>query len=126
MPAVKSFLMDGEAEDYRNVEVKFVSGKNAILTIFDDNVELEQVDLSKYTDKEDIHAMMVEKGFEKMEGEELEQARRELAEKTAEEDARKEALAEKKREELRKRREEKMAAARADEEERLASARDDL
>jgi hypothetical protein len=126
MPAVKSFLMDGEAEDYRNVEVKFVSGKNAILTIFDDNVELEQVDLSKYTDKEDIHAMMVEKGFEKMEGEELEQARRELAEKTAEEDARKEALAEKKREELRKRREEKLAAARADEEERLASARDDL
>eukprot|EP00978_Attheya_sp_CCMP212_P004403 scaffold9627_cov63-Attheya_sp.AAC.1 len=122
MPAVKSFLMDGEAEDYRNVEVEFVSGKNAILTIFDDNVELEQVDLSQYTDKEDIHAMMVEKGFEKMEGEELEQARRELAEKTAE----KEAVAEKKREERRKRHEEKLAAARADEKESLASVRDDL
>jgi hypothetical protein len=126
MPAVKSFLLDGEAEEYRNVEVEFVSGKNAILTIFVNNVELEQVDLSEYTDKEDIHTMMVEKGFEKMEGEELEQARRKLAEKTAEEDAKKEAAAEIKREVRRIKNENLAAAAKAAEEEKLASAKDDL
>ena len=59
MPILKSFLKDGEAESYRNVEVTFVPGKTAVMTLFEgesaeareDWVELEKIVLSDYKTK---------------------------------------------------------------------------
>ena len=35
MPQLKSFLKDGEAESYRNVEVKFIHGRKAVMTVWE-------------------------------------------------------------------------------------------
>lgn len=59
LPNLKSFLKDGEAESYRNVQVAFVPGRKAIMTIWegdsidtrDDWVEKEQIVLSDYKTK---------------------------------------------------------------------------
>jgi len=88
MPILKSFLKDGEAESYRNVQVKFPEGRKAfhlggkaIMTIYqsDDGeeggegwVEKEKIVLSDYETKEEMHALMVEKGFQLKTPEEIE------------------------------------------------------
>lgn len=61
MPMLKSFLKEGEAESYRNVEVKFVHGRKAIMTIYESGdeeesgeeswVEKEKIVLSDYKTK---------------------------------------------------------------------------
>ena len=56
MPQLKSFLKDGEAESYRNVEVKFISGRKAVMTVYegiskDSWVEKESIVLSEYQTK---------------------------------------------------------------------------
>ena len=60
LPNLKSFLKDGEAESYRNVEVKFVPGKKAIMTIYEGDAsdtweegmeEVEKIVLSDYKTK---------------------------------------------------------------------------
>ena len=61
MPILKSFLKDGEAESYHNVEVKFVHGRKAIMTIYESGdgeesaekgwVEKEKIVLSDYKTK---------------------------------------------------------------------------
>ena len=60
LPNLKSFLKDGEAESYKNVQVNFVAGKKAIMTIYegessdvweDGMVEKEKVVLSDYKTK---------------------------------------------------------------------------
>ena len=56
MPQLKQFLKDGEAESYRNVEVKFISGRKAVMTVYegiskDNLVELESIVLSEYQTK---------------------------------------------------------------------------
>ena len=61
MPMLRSFLKDGEAESYRNVEVKFVHGRKAIMTIYESGegeesgeeswVEKEKIVLSDYKTK---------------------------------------------------------------------------
>jgi len=56
-------LKDGEAESYHNVEVTYIPGRKAVLTIFDDGEETEKIVLSDYQTKEEMHSMMLEKGF---------------------------------------------------------------
>ena len=61
MPILKSFLKDGEAESYHNVEVTFVHGRKAIMTIYESGdgeesgekgwVEKEKIVLSDYKTK---------------------------------------------------------------------------
>jgi hypothetical protein len=58
LPVLKSFLKDGEAESYRNVEVKYVPGKQAVLTIYEGEgeevegwVEKEKIVLSELETK---------------------------------------------------------------------------
>lgn len=65
LPEVKQFLKGGEAEEYENVEVRYIKGRKAILTIYDDEQELEKVTLSDYKTREEMHKMMVGKGFAK-------------------------------------------------------------
>eukprot|EP00584_Thalassiosira_punctigera_P002325 CAMPEP_0172538236 /NCGR_PEP_ID=MMETSP1067-20121228/9667_1 /TAXON_ID=265564 ORGANISM="Thalassiosira punctigera, Strain Tpunct2005C2" /NCGR_SAMPLE_ID=MMETSP1067 /ASSEMBLY_ACC=CAM_ASM_000444 /LENGTH=176 /DNA_ID=CAMNT_0013323691 /DNA_START=152 /DNA_END=682 /DNA_ORIENTATION=+ len=84
MPQLKSFLKDGEAESYRNVEVKFIHGRKAIMTIWEagyDNggvdgdrerwEEVEKITLSDYKTKVEMHALFIEKGFQMKSEEEL-------------------------------------------------------
>lgn len=77
MPILKRFLKDGEAESYRNVQVTFVSGRKAVMTIYEgetehDWEEKEKIVLSDYKTQEEMHALMVEKGFQLKSEEEIE------------------------------------------------------
>ncbi|KAK1732504.1 hypothetical protein QTG54_016787 [Skeletonema marinoi] len=122
MPILKSFLKDGEAESYQNVQVKFVPGRKAIMTIYesgdDDDegeeeswVEKEQIVLSDYKTKDEMHALMVEKGFQLKSPEEVEAIQQQYkdeaeAERTKAEERREEMRI--RREEMQRQREEKM------------------
>ena len=61
---LKSFIVHGEAEYYQNVVVVFVKGESPVLTIFEDGEEIEQINLLPYNDKDELHALMQEKGFQ--------------------------------------------------------------
>lgn len=123
LPNLKSFLKDGDAESYRNVEVTFVHGKKAIMTIYegesqsdvgeDGMEEKEKIVLSDYKTKEEMHALMVEKGFQMKSDEEIEAMKLQKQKEAAEEAERKA----KQREEMRIKREE---AKRKREEEKRA------
>jgi hypothetical protein len=67
-------MQDGEAESYRNVEVIFVPGRQAKMTIYEDGVAIagEPIDMTLLITKEDMHKLMVDKGFEKLTEGELE------------------------------------------------------
>jgi len=72
LPKLKEFLKgDAGAITYHNVEIEFIRGRKATMTIMDDSVEVETVVLSDYEEIEDMHALFVEKGFQKMTEEEL-------------------------------------------------------
>lgn len=83
---LKSFLKDSEAEEYQGVEVQYVHGRTAVLTIYRDGEEQEQITLSDYKTKEEMHALMVEKGFVKKSEEEIAEMRRLAQEKVVEEE----------------------------------------
>ena len=56
----------GGVELYRDVDVKFIPGRKAVLTISDaDGMEVEKVTLSDYNDKGRLHQLFVSKGFAK-------------------------------------------------------------
>ena len=48
---------------YKDVEVHFISGKKAVMTIYKDGKEQEKIILSDYDDKDKLHALFKEKGF---------------------------------------------------------------
>lgn len=56
--------------------MNFISGRKAVLTIFNDGKELEKITLSDYNDKEKLHQLFAEKGFTKYSGEELTERRK--------------------------------------------------
>lgn len=62
LPELKSFLKDGEAESYHGISVEYIHGRQAVLTIYDDEEEIEKITLSDYKTKEEMHALLVEKG----------------------------------------------------------------
>ena len=77
LPQLKSFLKEeGGVDLYKQVEVKFIPGRKAVMTIYNDGVEKEKVTLSDYNDKEKLHELFVEKGFEKYSEEEIAEQRR--------------------------------------------------
>jgi len=63
--------LDREAEEYRNVQVTFIQGRKAVLTIFEDDKEKEKIILSDYKTKDDMHKLFVDKGFERKTEEEI-------------------------------------------------------
>lgn len=62
-PELKRFVKFGGAECFENVVVEFQQGKKAILTIFHDGQETEQIELQSMSTAEEMHEMMLEKGF---------------------------------------------------------------
>jgi hypothetical protein len=67
------------------VEVQFVAGRNAVLTIFEDGKEREQVTLSNIKTKTEMHELMVTKGFERISQEEIESLKVQMEKKQEEE-----------------------------------------
>ena len=65
LPEVKAFVKGGGAEMYYNVEIEFIPGKKATLTIFDDNKMTEKIILSDIETELEMHTLMKEKGFQK-------------------------------------------------------------
>jgi acyl-CoA reductase-like NAD-dependent aldehyde dehydrogenase len=75
LPQLKSFLKDGEAESYVGVTVEYIHGRRAVLTIYEDEEEVEKITLSDYATKEEMHALFVEKGFTLKTPEEIEKVK---------------------------------------------------
>jgi len=121
LPKLKSFLKDGEAEWYYNVSVKYVGGKKAVLTIYDGDEEKEKVTLSDYKEKEEMHAMMVEKGFAKKTNEEIEQVKAEIKERKLKEDEERKRKREERLKQHEQRRLEREAKEKEGEEEKAAA-----
>lgn len=63
LPLLRSFLKDGEAEFYHGVTVKYIPGRQAVLTIYENGVERETVTLSDIPTKVEMHQLMLDKGF---------------------------------------------------------------
>jgi len=61
---LKKFLStEREAEEYQDVQIKFIPHKPAILTISVDGEETEKVDLEVFKTRLELHNLFVEKGF---------------------------------------------------------------
>ena len=73
---LKQFLKGGEAETFQNVEIKYIHGRKAVLTIFHDGEEHEKIELSGLHTRQEMHAMFLEKGFVKKSDEEIEAIRK--------------------------------------------------
>jgi len=71
LPELKTFLKGLGAEMYRNVDIEYIHGRTATLTIFEDGVEVEQIILSDYKTRDDMHALFQEKGFVRKSSEEI-------------------------------------------------------
>jgi len=54
---------DGGAESYEGVSIEWIRGNDPIMTVYDDGVEQEVIDLTKIKTIPDMHQMMVDKGF---------------------------------------------------------------
>ncbi|KAL7488897.1 hypothetical protein ACHAW6_014517, partial [Cyclotella cf. meneghiniana] len=79
---LKAFLLEPNGVDlYRNVQVNFIHGKKAVLTIFkgdgSNKEEVEKITLSDFDDTEKLHALFLQKGFEKYTDEEIDANREE-------------------------------------------------
>jgi Sep15/SelM redox domain len=104
-PHLKSFLKEFEAEEYLGVSVEYVKGRPAVLYLFVDGEFKEDIDLHEYGSKEDLHSLMLKKGFKRMTTEEVAVMRQRKEVERLEEFNKKLALREIYREESRKRRE---------------------
>ncbi|KAG7347932.1 Sep15/SelM redox domain containing protein [Nitzschia inconspicua] len=63
-PELKRFVKYGGADSFENVEVEFQKGKKAILIIYHDGDEREQVELQAIPTYQEMRDMMLEKGFQ--------------------------------------------------------------
>lgn len=99
LPLLKEFLKGGEAECYKNVEIKYVMGKPPTLSIYHSGKFHEKVNLKEYSTtstssstKKKLHDLFQEKGLELKSNEEIiaikkakdveEELRRQLEEET--------------------------------------------
>lgn len=55
----------GEVNEYAGVEIEWIRGKRAVLTIFEDGVQKEDVKLYDMKTRDEMHKMMQSKGFTK-------------------------------------------------------------
>jgi len=67
LPELKAFVKnEGEADSYEGIEINFVRGREAKLSIFDDEGGLiETVSLKELKTLEEMHEMMNAKGFKR-------------------------------------------------------------
>lgn len=65
---MKQFLKGGEAETYEGISIEWIRGAKPVLTIYEDGVKREDVQLADYNSRDALHALMKDKGFEKKPG----------------------------------------------------------
>jgi hypothetical protein len=119
---LKEFLKGDEgAVTYRNVEVEFIHGRKATMTIYNDGEEVDKFVLSEYESEgqEAMHKLFQEKGFEQLTGEELSLKIELRDEKQRKADEEKEALRRQYREEQARKEEEKKRKQEAESNEEL-------
>ena len=58
--------LKGEVTEYPGVTIEWIRGKKAILTIYEDGKQREEVQLYNLETREEMHRMMKEKGFQPM------------------------------------------------------------
>jgi len=62
----KTLGSKGEIDEYSGVEIDWIRGKKAIMTLFDDSgTQLEEIKLYELKTREEMHTLMIEKGFSK-------------------------------------------------------------
>lgn len=62
----RSGLLEGEIMEYANIDIQWIRGKKAILTIMDDDgKKLEEIKLFTMKTREEMHKLMEDKGFAK-------------------------------------------------------------
>lgn len=64
-PELKAFLKGGEAEEYEGVKVKYIHGRPAVMTIFENGDKKDSIKLYDLKNRDEMHNVMVEKGFRK-------------------------------------------------------------
>ena len=70
---LKSFLLDGEAEWYNNITVKYLKNhKTTILTVYEDGKPVDEINFRYLDGKEEYHKAFIDSGFELKTQEELE------------------------------------------------------
>lgn len=62
-PELKKFVKFGGADCFENVQVEFQHGQKAVLTIYHNGQEMEQVELQSMPTAKEMHDMMLAKGF---------------------------------------------------------------
>lgn len=62
---MKEFLKGGEAELYENVKIEWIRGREALMTIYEDEKELKKIKLYDYKKKEEMHELFRNEGFKK-------------------------------------------------------------
>ena len=62
---MKEFLKGGEAEQYENVKIEWIRGREALMTIYEDEKELKKIKLYDYKKKEEMHELFRNEGFKK-------------------------------------------------------------
>lgn len=75
---------DGGAESYEGVSIEWIVGHDPIMTIYDDGIEREAIDLTKINTIPEMHQMMVDKGFTKKK---IDKEKKETSGKGAEDEA---------------------------------------
>jgi Sep15/SelM redox domain len=63
LPELKAFLLNGEAESYEGVMIEYIHGRTAVMTIYEDDVEKEKVQLHNIQSRREMHELMRQKGF---------------------------------------------------------------
>jgi Sep15/SelM redox domain len=100
LPALQSFLKNGEAEGYHGITIEYISGMEPTLTVYDNNnnnnkhgheeEEEEVIHLRPYDTNALLHDLMVSQGFVRKSDEERKQIRHDKMEQKKLELAKKE------------------------------------
>lgn len=73
LPELKSFLRNFEAEEYEGVTVQYMRGRSPTLVIYHDGKRKEKIELNNSFSNDDLHKLMINKGFVKMSEDEIAQ-----------------------------------------------------
>jgi len=65
---LRQFLKGGEAEEYEGITIEWIRGKQAVLTVYEDDTKREVVQLYPLQTTDEMHKKLVELGFKKKGG----------------------------------------------------------
>jgi len=62
---LKSFLKGSDIKEYKNVSIEWKAGEEAHMIIYEDGTQVDTVHLYDMKSKEEIHKLMMDKGFKR-------------------------------------------------------------